>query len=373
MPQHDSRFNRRGERLADRERIWRLPLMSLDSFDAHLDVALLSTIDLAEQAAAPVGSGDLPIYDVLRYHLGFLNERFEPERAAAGKRIRPRLCALAAEAVGGDPRDAVLPAAAIELLHNFTLIHDDIQDESPLRRHRSTVWDRWGTAQAINAGDAMFALAHLTLNRSVESGVTPELLVELSTLLHTTTLRIVEGQVLDLGFERRNDVTGTDYLTMIGGKTGALTRCACVIGARVGGADPKTAEALGEFGGLLGVGFQLRDDILGVWGDERATGKARADDIRRRKKSLPALLVRERATVEERRRLDAIYAHDVVTPDEVEEVLAMMRGHEIADDVQQQVSEWHDRARELLTTAAPASRARDELLALVDSLEGRPG
>ncbi|MEX2314101.1 MAG: polyprenyl synthetase family protein [Thermomicrobiales bacterium] len=345
--------------------------MPLDNFDAQLDASILSTISIAEDQAAPIGERDMPIYDVLRYHLGFLDERFEPERVNAGKRVRPRLCVLACQASGGDPSRAIHVAAAIELLHNFTLIHDDIQDQSEFRRHRRTIWDLWGTAQAINAGDAMFAIAHRALNRSIDAGVDPATVLELSNGLHDATLRIVEGQVLDLSFERRNDVQASDYLTMIGGKTGALTRCACWAGALIAGADRQQAAQFAEFGAALGIGFQLRDDILGVWGEPGDTGKSRADDIRRRKKSLPVLLLRERATAEEQALLDAIYEHDDVTADEIEAVLVMMRVHEVAPDVQARVLAWHNRARDLLEAAAPDSPARDAMFDLVKTLEAR--
>jgi len=347
--------------------------MPLDDFDRQLDTALLSAIAYAEERAAPSGPNDLPIYDLLRYHLGFVNDRFEPERVNAGKRIRPRLVVLTCAAAGGDPRQAIHAAAAIELLHNFTLIHDDIQDQSVFRRHRRTIWDLWGTAQAINAGDAMFAIAHLALNQSSETGVDPATILDLSNGLHQATLRIVEGQVLDLGFEQRSDVSADDYLTMIGGKTGALSRCACWTGARIAGSDPERLAALSEFGATIGVGFQLRDDILGIWGTTEETGKSEADDIRRRKKSLPVLLLRERANAIEQAELDAIYAHDDVTDTEIETVLAMMRKHEIQPDVQDRVRAWHDHARALLTSAVDPSPAKDELTMLVDALESRAG
>ncbi|HEX5167259.1 MAG TPA: polyprenyl synthetase family protein [Thermomicrobiales bacterium] len=347
--------------------------MPLETFDRQLDNAILTAITNAETDAAPSGHGDLPIYDVLRYHLGFVNERFEPERVNAGKRVRPRLCALACEAAGGDPSRAVFAAAAIELLHNFTLIHDDIQDQSVYRRHRRTVWDLWGSAQAINAGDAMFAIAHHALNHSTEAGVDSATVLELSNRLHDATLRIVEGQVLDLGFEQREDVSTANYLTMIGGKTGALTRFACWTGARIAAAKASQVEQLAEFGNVLGVGFQLRDDILGVWGETGDTGKAEADDIRRRKKSLPILLLRERATGPELATLDGIYEHDDVTDDEIQSVLELMRFHEVEFDVQTQVRAWHDRARDLLSSAIAPSPAADELFALVESLERRAG
>jgi geranylgeranyl diphosphate synthase type I len=347
--------------------------MPLEDFERQLDAALLASIAIAEERAASIGPNDIPIYDVLRYHLGFVNDRFRPERVNAGKRIRPRLAVLTCAAAGGDPGQAIHAAAAIELLHNFTLIHDDIQDQSVYRRHRRTVWDLWGTAQAINAGDAMFAISHLALNRSLESGVDAATVLDLSNALHAATLRIVEGQVLDLGFEQRSNVSAEDYLTMIGGKTGALAYCACWTGARVAGVDGDRLNRLAEFGQTLGVGFQLRDDILGIWGTTAETGKSEADDIRRRKKSLPVLLLRERVVPDEQAQLDAIYAHDDVSDEEIRTVLAMLRRHEIEPDVQERVHAWHDRARDLLDAAVGPSPARDELSALVESLESRAG
>jgi geranylgeranyl diphosphate synthase type I len=347
--------------------------MPLEDFEHQLDAALLSSIAIAEERAAPIGPDDIPLYDVLRYHLGFVNDRFQPERVNAGKRIRPRLAVLTCAAAGGNPHRAIYAAAAVELLHNFTLIHDDIQDQSVYRRHRRTVWDLWGTAQAINAGDAMFAISHLALNRSLEAGVDAATVLDLSNALHAATLRIVEGQVLDLGFEQRSDVSAKDYLTMIAGKTGALAYCACWTGARIAGVDGERLDRLGDFGATLGVGFQLRDDILGIWGTTSETGKAEADDIRRRKKSLPILLLRERADPDEQAMLDAIYANDDVSDEGIAAVLAMLRRHEIAPDVQERVHAWHDRARDLLDTAVGPSPARDELIAMVESLESRAG
>src|SRR5690606_32506573 len=198
---------------------------------------------------------------------------------------------MSCEALGGDGELAMPIAAAIEMIHNFTLIHDDIQDRSELRRHRPTIWALWGTAQAINAGDALFALGHLMLNATREAGVDPATVLDLSTELHHTTLRIVEGQVLDLGFEDRPEVSPREYLTMISGKTAAIIRYACLAGATVAGADAETAAHLAAFGQSLGMGFQIRDDLLGVWGKPEQTGKPEADDIRRRKKSLPILLL----------------------------------------------------------------------------------
>jgi geranylgeranyl diphosphate synthase, type I len=328
---------------------------------------------VAEQRSLTIGDDDLPLYDVLRYHLGFLNAEFRPLRSDAGKRVRPRLALLVTEAAGGARCQAIHAAAAIELLHNFTLIHDDIQDESPLRRHRPTVWSLWGVAQAINAGDAMFAVAQLALNRSVASGVAADTTLRLSEAMLQTTLRIVEGQTLDLGFEQRDAVSVEEYLQMIGGKTSAITRLACWSGALIAGLADSAADAIGDFGYALGVGFQVQDDWLGVWGEPSQTGKVAADDIRRRKKALPALLLHERAEPADRERLRVLYTQQEIAPDQVQEVLDMFTRYEIAPDVRTSVRSWHDRAAGALEAALPASPARDELARLVESLGARTG
>lgn len=334
---------------------------------------MLASIASAEQLSLTTSPSDLNLYNVLRYHLGFLDDSFAPVRSDAGKRVRPQLVMLAAEASGVEPARAVHMAAAIELLHNFTLIHDDIQDKSPLRRHRPTVWSLWGIAQAINAGDAMFAVAHLALNRSIMSELSPATILRLSTAMHQTTLRIVEGQTLDLGFETRADVTAREYLRMIGGKTAAITRLACWSGAVIAGRDDRAADAVGAFGDALGLGFQVQDDWLGVWGDPALTGKVAADDIRRRKKSLPTLLLLERAESADRDRLLHLFDQPEIDPDQVSEVLELMTRYEIGPDVAAEVQAWHDRSARTLDAALPPSAARDELARLVETLGARTG
>lgn len=206
-----------------------------------------------------------------------------------GKALRPVLCLLACEAAGGDWRRALPAAAAVELVHNFSLVHDDIQDRDRERRRRPTVWALWGEGQAINAGDALAALARLAVLGLRDAGVPAEAVVEAVRILDERTLEMVEGQVMDLSFEDSLDVDLDDYLEMIGKKTGALFDCSLRLGALAAGADARVAEAMGRCGRLLGVAFQARDDMLGVWGAGSRTGKAVGADIRRRKKSLPVV------------------------------------------------------------------------------------
>lgn len=345
----------------------------VSEYDATLDALLLSAIDEGRRRSLSTTAHDLALYDVLAYHLGFVDEQFVPTRSDVGKRIRPRLCSLSYEAAGGTESIATHAAAAIELLHNFTLLHDDIQDQSPLRRHRRTAWSIWGVPQAINAGDAMFAIAHLALNRLVAAGVDSTIVLQLSTELHQATLRIVEGQVLDLGFEQRDDVSADEYLRMISGKTAAICRYACWAGAILAGAAPSTAEALGDAGFALGVGFQLRDDLLGVWGDTGATGKAEADDIRRRKKALPAILLMERCGPDDRERVITLFQSANLTSEEVSEVLLLMTKWEIEELVQEEVHRWHQMAIDRLRQSSLDEPARAALLDLVQGLVVRAG
>lgn len=253
-----------------------------------------------------------PLYDMLRYHLGWADPHGRPVAAAAGKALRPTLCLLASEATAGRYRQALPAAAAIELVHNYSLIHDDVQDDDRERRHRPTVWAIWGKPQAINAGTAMRVLASLTLQRLGAHGVPAGQQLEALRLLDESCLRLLEGQYLDISFEGRLDVSVREYLQMIERKTAALIACALEVGALLGGADGPSVNAFRELGRHLGLAFQIRDDILGIWGQESTTGKPVGSDIRRRKKSLPIVYALEQARGPARAALVEVYRHDVV-------------------------------------------------------------
>lgn len=325
---------------------------------------------MADAVAALDGSAPL-LAGMARYHLGDVDAALRPVAPGTvnrGKRMRPAVALLSAGAAGGDPLAAAPVGAAIELLHNFTLIHDDVQDESPTRRHRDTVWNLWGIGQAINAGDALFAAAHLPLYRIAASDALTA--VRLLEAFDRMTIAIVDGQTLDLGFEGRSDVTPDDYMTMIAGKTSAIVRFGAWAGAILGGADDLRAADFAAFGLALGLGFQIQDDALGIWGAESETGKAPADDIRRRKQSLPILILRERADAATRAELDRIYATPEIGQDGIARVLDLLAAHDVEAAIAAEVAAEHDRARALLLRAAApgANPCRDALLALVERL-----
>jgi len=311
------------------------------------------------EARFPAPPGTLPLYRVLAYHLGWVDEAFRPTAGGGGKRFRPLLCLRCTAAAGGEPQQAVFIAAAIELLHNFTLIHDDIQDRSETRRHRPTVWSLWGDAQAINAGDALFALSQLAALEAAQR-LGADRGAELLRRFNETTLRIVEGQVADLSFEHRDTVQSDEYLFMIERKTAALVAYAAWAGATVAGAPEAQANDFSTFGRLLGLGFQLQDDYLGVWGDPASTGKARGDDLRRRKKSLPIVVLLERASPADRRRLHTFWTgREELPEDTVEEILELLARYEVETTVRTLVRQYHEAAQEQLQRLAlPPDRAR---------------
>ncbi len=247
------------------------------------------------------------LYAMLRYHFGWMESDGRPAPHALGKAIRPTLCLLACEAVGGAWERALPAAAALELIHNFSLIHDDIQDGDQQRHHRPTVWALWGQAQAINVGDAAFALSGVAVEGLREQGYPAETVLHVWQLLNTATLRLVEGQYLDLSFEQRHDVTVDEYLAMIARKTGALIETAAHVGAILGGADAVLIDHLRWYGRALGLAFQIGDDLLGIWGKTDETGKPVAADLRRRKKSLPIVYALQHSNPENRERLAALY------------------------------------------------------------------
>lgn len=305
---------------------------------------------------------------MLRYHLGWEDVEGRPVRSGGGKALRPTLCLLASEAAGGDWRKALPAAAALELVHNFSLVHDDIQDRDTERRHRPTVWSVWGEAQAINAGDALKALGGLAVLNLASEGVSSALVLDAACILEQATLEIVEGQALDLSFEERLDVTENEYLEMIEKKTGALLDCALRLGGLVGAADPTVAEALGRCGRLLGVAFQIRDDMLGVWGAESRTGKPLAADIRNRKKSLPVVYVLARSEGATAAELSRIYSQPHVSDADVSMVLGALESVGAQAYCLRAAEERRERALEELAGIALMDDPAQELRQLADFL-----
>jgi geranylgeranyl diphosphate synthase, type I len=244
-----------------------------------------------------------PLYDMLGYHLGL-----DGESGPRGKRMRPLLGLLAYYSLTGDYRAALPGAAAVELGHNFSLVHDDIEDADTERRHRPTLWAIWGVPLAINAGDALFALSRLALYRLLD-GFSEARVLALMRVYDETCLALCEGQYLDISFERQDDVTVDAYLEMIGKKTAALVGASVQAGAILATDDRTVVEAYRRFGYDLGMAFQMADDVKGSFWGSSESGKPEAGDVRKRKKTLPLVWALEHAGAADRDRLTAIYAH----------------------------------------------------------------
>lgn len=299
-------------------------------------------------------------YGMMAYHLGWVDDALSAQQAKAGKRIRPLVCLLVCEAAGGEWRQALPAAAAIELLHNFSLIHDDIEDNSSTRRGRATVWSLWGIPQAINAGDSMFALAYHALSRLSRLRLSEHAAAQIWQTFTQACIHLTKGQHLDMLFEAQDNVTVDDYLKMIAGKTAALLAATTEIGAIVGRASRQTQEHYADFGSNVGLAFQVYDDILGVWGDEQSTGKSTASDILARKKTLPILYALS---------LSADLRQCFVRPEiDVETVVRLMDSVDARGFALEIAQQYSDAAVMHLDAAKPAGRAGEALRVLTAQL-----
>ncbi len=303
-------------------------------------------------------------YGMMQYHLGWLDEDLQPAvNSNGGKRIRPVLCLLSCAAAGGNWEIAVPAGAAVELLHNFTLIHDDIQDSSPLRHGRPTVWRVWGVAQAINSGDSMFALAHLALGRLAERGLPAYSLVRAWRRFDEACLHLTQGQYYDMAFEQRPQVSVDDYLGMIDGKTAALLALCTELGALIAGRDDDVVQHYRLFGRELGLAFQVKDDILGIWGREEHIGKSAATDIATHKKTLPVLYGLSRSE-----ELQELYAGEDGSPAFVERVVRLLDDAGARDFAEEKATHHTHSALAHLEAAGPQGAAGEALYELTNKL-----
>lgn len=236
-----------------------------------------------------IGTSSDGLYTWMRYHLGWEDIEGHAEQASGGKLMRPVAVLLASELCGSRAEQAVAAAAAVELVHNFSLLHDDVEDRSDFRRGRANLWTFAGVAQAINTGDGMFSVARLAAYRLLEAGIPAERVVATMREIDEACLRLVEGQYLDISFESRIDVTQDEYWEMAAGKTAAMFAAPFAMGATIAGAEPRVVEAFRRFGNHIGLAFQAVDDILGIWGDSALTGKPVGDDLLSRKMTCPVI------------------------------------------------------------------------------------
>ncbi|HUL62219.1 MAG TPA: polyprenyl synthetase family protein [Methanocella sp.] len=299
------------------------------------------------------------LQDMMMYHLGWLDQEFRACDLKGGKQLRSAMCLLACEAVAGDYRPALPAAAALELVHNFSLIHDDIEDGDETRRHRATVWKLWGVPQAINTGDAMDVVSYMAI---MDLKLDPPAMVDVLRVFNDTIMRLCEGQYLDMDFQTHDAVTVDEYVGMITGKTAALIEASTAIGAMAAGADPGTIRRFGGFGRKIGIGFQVQDDILGIWGDPAKTGKSARNDIRNKKKTLPVLYAMQYSP--EREELKRLYAKEELAEPDIDAIFGILARTKAHEYTVRAAKRYKDEALAELDGLCPGSRAMEDLKAI---------
>ena len=313
------------------------------------------------------------LYTMVEYHMGWTDPEGRPVTilASQGKALRPVLCLFASEALGGDWLTALPAASSLELIHNFSLIHDDIQDKDVERRHQATVWYLWGESQALVAGNTIRSLADICALDLSERGVPKPRALYASQLLTSAYLEMTQGQCLDLAYEDRLDIGLKDYLNMVSLKTGALIRCSMEMGALITTPVKSHVEAYAMCGEFLGMAFQIQDDVLGIWGDEASTGKAVGNDIRRKKKSFPIVYALETAKGGARQRLVDSFSKEELDDEDVESVLRVLEALGADDHAQKMASERAELALEQARKVPMQPWAAQEIEELVEFLTKR--
>ncbi|MBI2872897.1 MAG: polyprenyl synthetase family protein [Chloroflexi bacterium] len=284
---------------------------------------------------ALLGSQSLPLYRMMRYQLGWADTPDEPEVSATADRLRSTLCLLACQSLGGDALAAIPAAAAVELVHNFYLIHHDIQGGTPQRAGRPTVWWLWGPAQGINVGDGMHALARLCLFRLQERGVPKLKVLRAIQALDAAALRLCEGRFLDLSFRERVDVGEQQYWRMVEAKAGGMVGCTMQLGALVATDDEDTVDAFRRCGERLGIALQLVEDIRGLWGGSPEELSRPSDDVMSMAKPLPVVYALEKGTVAQKKELGSIYFKRTMDADDAARLVVLLDEAGARDYVQE--------------------------------------
>jgi geranylgeranyl diphosphate synthase, type I len=315
--------------------------------------------DLRRTIASSFHGQTPELQQMLEYHLGW------GDKPVTGKRLRPLFVLLATQASGGDWHKAIPAASAVELIHNFSLIHDDIQDQSELRHHRPTLWKQVGIAQAINAGDALYTIGMLKI-WELESIFPVQIVAECAKLLQNTCLQLTQGQYLDIAFEQAPEVTEETYFQMILGKTTSLLQTCLSLGARLGSSDPDVLAAFAEYGLNLGLAFQIQDDYLGIWGEQTATGKSTTSDLATHKKTYPILLGLARSPD-----FHMIWQKPEFSESDLADLVYHLEQIGIKEETLQQADKFTEKARSALQSCCRDEKAYTILRSLTEWMTNR--
>lgn len=312
------------------------------------------------------------LQNMVKYHFGWLDQNLQPSDSGRGKMLRSTLNLLVFEALTGGYKEALPVAAALEMIHNFSLLHDDVEDNGTERRGRATVWTIWGKSRAINAGDFLFSMAFHCLHQLDTTTFAPETILTVFRQFSHTCGVLVAGQDADMRFEDRLDVSTDMYLEMISQKTAALIELAMVSGATLATSDQTIVNHYRQFAHNIGLAFQVRDDILGIWGEATETGKSTTDDLRYKKKTLPIIYMLTKVEGDRADKLRAYYTRpEPLTEVEIEVVrdcLAWARAYDYAQTITRQ---YHEAAFAALDNLQVTNEAQTGLITLAKFLVDR--
>ncbi len=322
-------------------------------------------ISLREAVSGKLSHTSTPI----EYHMGWSNSSGKPIKSTEGKRLRPALMLFACVSLGGKIESVLPPAVAIELVHNFSLIHDDIEDRDVQRHNRPTVWSIWGEPKAIHVGSLLYDLAFLQIDKAPDAP--SERLLYASSRLSESSFEMMKGQYLDISFEGRAKVSTKEYIEMIAFKTASLISCAMDIGVFIGTGNRKLAASIAIIGRQIGQLFQIRDDILGIWGDVQSTGKPVGTDIRRKKKSFPIVYAMEVANKSELVNLNQVFNKPLLDDRDVDKVLLMLENTNAKIKSEATTQQIGSRILKQVESAKLPSDFRIDIQQLVDFLVTR--